>query len=399
MNKIFPTYEIGSLPKLPARVKALSATGTVTEEDVQAISEWGKTTQVETTHAIDVLKKRRKGEVLTPEDRTVLIDFNALLNIQLQQQAGLDVVYDGEARRIEMYEHIARQIDGFEALQEPLRSRGPDSWRAFKCKTEPQRKGRLEELPIVREFQFVVAHATALVKIPIDDPYMIANMTINEHYKKSLQQAYENNPRGLRYEAKRALTLALARNVIRPQVEAAIQQGAQWIQLDIPSATIDLEHIPIMVEGINAVVAGLDDVKGSLHVCYPKRKTLASKQGYDLLFPHILSLDRKIDHISLELANANLYEQDLAAFARYQAERRFEIGLGVVDITLERLQQGLIETPELVRDRILTAAKVLGDPTLVYVAPDCGLRQVSLERAVQLYKIMVQGAELARKAI
>ena len=399
MNAVFPVYEIGSLPKLPARVKALSTIGTVTEEDIKAISEWGRVAQIETTQAIDVLRKRVHGKIVTPEDRAALIDFNALLNIMLQQQAGLDFVYDGETRRIEMYEHIARQVAGFEALQEPLRSRGPDSWRAFICKAEPRLKSQLEELPIVREFQFASACADVPLKVPVDDPYMIANMTINEYYKEEVQQDHANDPRGSRYEAKRALTLALAKNIIRPQVEAVIRQGARWIQLDIPSATIDLEHIPIMVEGINTVVEGLDGVKLSLHICYPKRRTLTDRQGYELLFPHILSLDRKVDHISLELANADQYEQDLAPFARYQAERRFEIGLGVVDITLERQQRGIMETPEIVRDRILTAAKVLKDPALVYVAPDCGLRQVSLERSLQLYNVIVAGAALARDAI
>ena len=56
-----------------------------------------------------------------------------------------------------------------------------------------------------------------------------------------------------------------------------------------------------------------------------------------------------------------------------------------------------IETAEIVRQRIIEAATVLGDEKLVYVAPDCGLRQLSLERSVRIYDLLVEGAELARK--
>ena len=97
------------------------------------------------------------------------------------------------------------------------------------------------------------------------------------------------------------------------------------------------------------------------------------------------------------MANGGQYEEDLAPFAKYQYERRFEIGAGVVDITLERQQQGLIETPEEVRNRIDRIVNVLKDPELVYVAPDCGLRQLSLERTVELFDVVVEGAELARR--
>ncbi|MBI4148519.1 hypothetical protein HY490_04470 [Candidatus Woesearchaeota archaeon] len=203
-----------------------------------------------------------------------------------------------------------------------------------------------------------------------------------------------DEPRKARYHAKREFTLALARYVIRPQVEAVIAAGARWVQLDAPAATLDLEHIPIFVEGINEVVRGLD-AKFSIHLCYPRRITPIHKKGYEMLFPHVLNLDSRVNHFSLELANAEDYENDLHPFVR--CGRKFEIGVGVVDITLERQQSGTIEKPETVRQRIAAALNVLKDPALVYVAPDCGLRQLTLERAIRLYEVMVLGTELARR--
>jgi 5-methyltetrahydropteroyltriglutamate--homocysteine methyltransferase len=58
-----------------------------------------------------------------------------------------------------------------------------------------------------------------------------------------------------------------------------------------------------------------------------------------------------------------------------------------------------IESPELIRDRILYAAKALGDPTKVYVNPDCGLRTRTREVSFDKIRAMVKGAELAREEI
>jgi 5-methyltetrahydropteroyltriglutamate--homocysteine methyltransferase len=71
-----------------------------------------------------------------------------------------------------------------------------------------------------------------------------------------------------------------------------------------------------------------------------------------------------------------------------------EIGLGVVDVHVDDL-----EPVELVRDRLLYAAKVLGDPVKVYANPDCGLRTRTRSVAFEKIRRVVKGAELAREAL
>ncbi|MCI4322097.1 MAG: hypothetical protein L3K05_07325, partial [Thermoplasmata archaeon] len=68
-----------------------------------------------------------------------------------------------------------------------------------------------------------------------------------------------------------------------------------------------------------------------------------------------------------------------------------EIGLGVVDV-----HRNDIETAERVADRIRRAAKILGDPSRIWVNPDCGLRTRRLEVAWQKLGSVVEGARLAR---
>ncbi|MGK0183717.1 MAG: 5-methyltetrahydropteroyltriglutamate--homocysteine methyltransferase [Halioglobus sp.] len=400
MSKLFPVYEVGSMPKLHARVKAFqgNADNPVSDDDLEQVKTFASRAQIDSKDVVQLLLGQRKDKrKLTPEERKQVADFNALLNLKLQEATGLDYVYDGEARRSEMYRHCAKQVEGFEDYPEMLRSRGPDSWLASICSDTPQLNLDKANMPEVKELEFVKQNAKTTIKVPLDDPYMIANMTGNRFFIEKYKKEFDQDPQKLRYESKRALTLAIAKNVIRPQVEALVEIGANFIQLDIPSATIDLLHLPIMVDGINAVTEGFDNIKFSLHICYPKRVSLIDKSGYELLFPHVLKLNENVNHFSLELANGDQYREDLNVFAKYHPERKFELGVGVVDITLERQTKGLLETPEEVRDRILLSAEILKDPSLVYVAPDCGLRQVSLQRTVDIFDLLVKGAELARR--
>ena len=69
-------------------------------------------------------------------------------------------------------------------------------------------------------------------------------------------------------------------------------------------------------------------------------------------------------------------------------------GLGVVDVHTD-----FIEPPELIKDRILCAAKMIGDPSRIHVSPDCGLRTRSWEISFRKLKNMVLGAVLAREAL
>ena len=397
VNSLFLTYEVGSLPKLNARMKAFQKKP-LSPEDEEELQTVSARAGLSPQDILELLRRPGKtGRRLTAEEKTAVINFNALLYVRLQEACCLDFVYDGEARRSEMYRHVAKDIAGFEDLPEMIRSRGPDSWRSSVCVAEPKLKEDSLAGLILDEFSQAQTSATQPLKVPLDDPYMIAVMSDIRYFLEKLRSVHVGEPKKLRYAAKRELVLALARNVIRPQVEALVASGAAWIQLDAPAATLDLEHIPILVEGLNECVAGTSGVKFSVHFCYPRRVSLIDKSGYELLFPHVLNLDPKIDHFSLELANADTYALDLAVFRQYADQRRFEIGVGVVDITLEKQLKGETETPEIVRRRIAQAVSVLGDEKLVYVAPDCGLRQLSLERAVRLYDVLVEGTELARR--
>ena len=66
------------------------------------------------------------------------------------------------------------------------------------------------------------------------------------------------------------------------------------------------------------------------------------------------------------------------------------IGLGVVDIHTD-----FMESPELIRDRILYSVKVMGNHHLIFPSPDCGLRTRSIPVAFEKMKRVVQGTRMA----
>jgi 5-methyltetrahydropteroyltriglutamate--homocysteine methyltransferase len=70
------------------------------------------------------------------------------------------------------------------------------------------------------------------------------------------------------------------------------------------------------------------------------------------------------------------------------------LGLGVLDI-----HSDFIESPELVRDRILYAVDVFGDPYRINVTADCGLRTRSWAVAFEKLVNMVAGVALAKREL
>lgn len=376
----FTTREIGSLAKPGWRVKSVSGRP-VGSEDVEEARRWGERLGVEGRERLFELLA--KGEGFTEEERAEIQDFAALYAIRLLESAGLDVVYDGEQRRSEMYDHVARHARGFE-------SRG--TVRSFDnkyyTKAAVVERPRVESPYDLEEFLFVREHTDRVVKVPFTGAYTILDWSYDEYYAAGSMLGASASRRA---EARRAFGLDVAREVIRPNVEGLVEAGAEWVQIDEPAATTRPEEVPLVVETFNATREGID-ARTSMHICF---------SDYACLFPHIEDL---VDcyELQLEFANRDSREPGRKPEDRpgYAILEKFQesawdgkIGLGVLDI-----HTNFIEPAELVRDRILHAADVLG-PERIEVNPDCGLRTRTWEVAYEKLSNMVEGTRLAERAI
>lgn len=373
-TKLFPVQEIGSLPKAPWLLKYLRGEETDSRE-LDELAKWSKISGFESQSQVRSILSSPK----TTGGEERLRELASIFAIRFLESSGLDVVYDGEQNRIEMYEHAVRNSDGFRFYGN-VRSFDNRYYR----KAAAVDKVRFREAYHLNEFRLVKAHAKRRIKVPITGPYTIAEWSFNEYYQQARRRDFDDLQK-LKFEAKRDFVLDVANEIIAPNLKALVDAGAEWIQVDEPALTTKPDEVPFFVQAFNKCTEGIR-CKLSLHVCF---------SNYRLLYPHIMDL-KNCSQLALEFANradeqGGAYEQ-LKLLNEFGDER--EVGLGVADVHVDA-----VESPELVRDRIEYASKILGNPERIYVNPDCGLRTRSWEVAHAKLSNISKGAELARNAL
>ncbi|MCL6579439.1 MAG: hypothetical protein K6T73_08660 [Candidatus Bathyarchaeota archaeon] len=382
MNKLFPTQEVGSLAKPSWRVKGYRG-APLSKEDVTEALEWGR--------RLEIADRDILGKLLTekdsPKKRKAVLEWSSKYAIKLFEKAGLDVYYDGEQWRSEMYEHIIRNTAGFEFLGH-VKSFDYRYFNKAACISKP----KYVKPFYVDEFLFTKQNANGKIKVPFTGPYTLVDWTFNEYYQKKLRGRVKDFRRR-KLEAKHEFLFDLINEVVRPEIRNLIDAGAEWIQIDEPAATTDPteEEMELFVESFNATVKGFN-CTFSLHNCY---------SNYGILAKYACKL-RNCSQLTLEFANRDNQKtgvgdvrvgyKELKLFEDYGFRGKY--GVGVVDVHTD-----FVEPPELVRDRILHVVNVVGDPSRVCASTDCGLRTRTWEVAFQKLKNLVQGAEMARKVL
>jgi len=383
------THEIGSLAKPTWRVKA-AAGRPLSEAEVEEARTWGARLGVPGyTELVDILGRYP----LSAEERQQVKQWSSLYALRFFESAGLDVVYDGEQQRVEMYEWAVRHSRGFEA-------RGPVRSFDEKYYTKAAVVGPVAlDAPYHNdEFAFLAGAAKATLKIPVTGAYTLADWSFDEHYGPGPSHAAADlavrpaERLAKRRAGRRQLVLDIARNVVRPNIEALVQLGATWVQVDEPGASTEADELELFVESFNATVEGLD-AYFSTHLCF---------SDYRLFFPALEKMTA-CRQFCVGFANDDSRDRGRSAEQRpgYEIISRFRdlpyqpaLGLGVLDIHTD-----FIEPPELVADRVVHAVEVFGDPSRVHVCPDCGLRTRTWEVAYAKLRNMVAGVQLARQEL
>jgi 5-methyltetrahydropteroyltriglutamate--homocysteine methyltransferase len=382
LTKPLLTHELGSLAKPNWRVKAVAGTP-LAEQDLTEARYWGERLRVaDYQELLELLAQAPLSE----EQKLAVRRWSSLYAVRLLEAAGLDVVYDGEQQRNEMYAWAVAHSGGFEW-------RG--SVRAFDNKYYS--KAAVTQPPWLRtpwytqEFELLRQITHAAVKVPVTGAYTIADWSFDEHYDTGTDLGIPvADRRAIRGRARRHLVMDIARNLIRPNLESLLAQGARWVQLDEPGGSTEPDELDLLVDSFNASVAGLDAVF-STHLCF---------SDYKLFFPALEAMTG-CGQYAVGFANYDSRELGVSDRARpgYAVIGRFRdlpyrptLGLGVLEIHTD-----FIEPPELVRDRILYAVEVFGDPARIHVTPDCGLRTRSWAVTYRKLANMVAGVELARR--
>ena len=378
MSVRFVTREIGSLAKPPWRVKAFAGKP-LEDHDVAEAERWGERLEVDGYEQL-VEGLRTAGVGLAEID-----DWAARYAIRLLEKTGLDVVYDGEQRRTEMYDHVAAFARGFEP-RGTVRSFDNKYYSKAAVVEPPAVDGPQD----VEEYRFVAAQTEREVKVPLTGAYTMVDWSYDEHYAR---EGALGASRERRREARREFVRDVAERVIRPNVEGLVAAGASWIQIDEPAATTKPDEVPLVVEGFNAALRGVAADKKSVHICF---------SDYTALWPAVLELEDCLE-LQLEFANRDSRElgtgdEDRPGYAEtlhlFKEHGYPGVGLGVLDI-----HSDFVEPAELVRDRVLYAADVLGGTKRIQVNPDCGLRTRSWDVVYEKLANMVEGTRLAEDVL
>jgi 5-methyltetrahydropteroyltriglutamate--homocysteine methyltransferase len=300
-----------------------------------------------------------------PEDLlTEAQDDATIMTIKLQEQAGLDIITDGEIRRESYSNRFATALEGVD-IDNP----GMALDRSGHPNPVPRVVGRIRrKYPVeVDDLRFLKRHTDRMVKMTVPGPFTMSQQAQNDFY-----------------DSDEALALDYAA-AVNEEIRDLCAAGADIVQLDEP-------YMPARPEnarqyGLTALNRALDGISGTtaVHICFGYAAIIHQRpSGYSFL-PELRNCSCR--QISIETAQSNL---DCSILSELSGKK---IMLGVLD-----LSDLSIETPQTVAARIRRALPHMPAEDII-VAPDCGLKYLPREAAYGKMQAMVAGAAIVRREL
>jgi 5-methyltetrahydropteroyltriglutamate--homocysteine methyltransferase len=288
-------------------------------------------------------------------------DDATLAAVRSQEEAGLDVVTDGEIRRESYSNHFATALDGLD-LEHPgtVRNRSGIDIPVPRVTGEIRRPSPVQ----VEDVRFLRAHTDRAIKMTVPGPFTMTQQSQDEHYRDD-----------------RALALAYA-DVVRQEIADLFAAGADIVQVDEPW----LQARPDVARryGAEAVTRAVEGAAGPVHVhlCFGYAAMVSERpEGYSFLAE---LADTPADTISIETAQSRLDPATLRPL------RGKGIALGVLDLSTPD-----VETPETVADRVRRALDHVDADRLV-LSSDCGLKYLPRASAAGKIRALAAAAALLR---
>jgi 5-methyltetrahydropteroyltriglutamate--homocysteine methyltransferase len=291
-------------------------------------------------------------------------DDATLAVIRAQEEAGLDILTDGEIRRESYSNHFATALDGLD-LDRPgsVRNRSGQDIPVPRVTGEIRRPAPVQ----VDDVRFLRAHTDRAIKITVPGPFTMAQQAQNDHYADD-----------------RALALAYA-DVVREEIADLFAAGADIVQLDEPW----LQARPEVARryGAEAVTRAVEGAAGPVHVhlCFGYAAMVSERPaGYSFL-PELA--DTPVTAVSVETAQSGLDPTALRPL------REKAVALGVLDLSTPE-----VETPEVIADRVRRALDDV-DVDKLMLSSDCGLKYLPRASAAGKMRALAEAAAILRAEI
>jgi 5-methyltetrahydropteroyltriglutamate--homocysteine methyltransferase len=291
-------------------------------------------------------------------------DDATLLAIRAQDEAGLDMLTDGEIRRESYSNRFATALHGVD-IDNP----GTALDRSGHPNPVPRIVGPIRRRhPVeVDDVRFLRAHTDRPIKMTVPGPFTMTQQAQNEHYPD---------------EPSTALDYAAA---VNEEIRDLFAAGADMVQIDEPYLQARPEKA--REYGVVALERALDGVAGptAVHICFGYAAIIHDRpSGYSFL-PEMAACS--CDAVSIETAQSDL---DCSVLAELPGKK---IILGVLD-----LGDHTVETPDVVADRIRRALPHVAAENVI-PAPDCGLKYLPRDVAFGKMRALAEGARLVREEI
>ena len=289
-------------------------------------------------------------------------DDATIVAIKAQEDAGLDIVTDGEIRRESYSNLFATALDGVD-LDHP----GTALDRSGHPNPVPRVTGPIRRRHAVgiRDLEFLRRHTTRQVKVTVPGPFTMSQQAQIDHYGGSRELA--------------AMDYATAVNA---EIRDLFSAGADIVQVDEPYMQARPEEA--RGYGLAALNRALEGVRGTtaVHICFGYAAIIHERPSAYSFLPELAGCSCR--QVSLETAQPELDCSILKSLPGKQ------IILGVINLGSPE-----VESAETVAARARRALPFVR-PEDVILAPDCGMKYLSREAAVGKLKSMVAGAAMLR---
>jgi 5-methyltetrahydropteroyltriglutamate--homocysteine methyltransferase len=298
-------------------------------------------------------------------------DDATILAVKLQEDAGIDIVADGEQARQHFVHGFLEAVDGIDFDKRVEMGIRNNRYKAM-CPTvvgELRLRGRVH----AREARVARAHTRRKLKFTLPGPMTIVDTIADAHYGDRVKMA-----------------MAFA-DLLNAEIRGLADDGVDIIQFDEPAFNVYMEEAATW--GIEALHRAIDGVAATsaVHICYgygiPANIQWKAGLGdewrqYEQFFPALAK--SRIDQVSIECINSRVPMSLLALLASK------DVLIGAIDVATDR-----VETADEVAAVIAEAARHV-PPQNIIACTNCGMAPMRREIAVAKLEALAKGAALAR---
>jgi len=295
-----------------------------------------------------------------------------LLAIKEQEDAGLDIVGDGEQARQHFVHGFVEHVEGIDFEHKVKMGIRNNRYDAMVPQVvAPLRlSGRVHAM----EARLARAHTKHKLKFTLPGPMTIVDTVADRYYGDKVKLAF-----------------AFA-ELLNQEALALEADGVDIVQFDEPAFNVYMKEAAEWgVAALERAAQGLK-CKTAVHICYGYgiqanvdwKHTLGQEwRQYEQVFPALAK--SRIDQVSLECYHSHVPPELMALLAGK------DVMVGVIDVASD-----VIETPQEVADTIGRALQFVPKERL-FPCTNCGLAPMSREVAVKKLEALARGAEIARQ--